>query len=361
LNTLDTGRSGARAIAVFLPNRIGDTVMATPALRALRLGFPEARIVVVARPNVAPVLDGSPWCDGRILIASGARHAAHRPWAARRRLRAERPDLAVLLPNSFRSALWAWWCGIPRRVGYARDVRGWLLTDRLAPPRDERGRFLPTPAVDYYLALVKHLGCPPGSPRPELFTTAAEEHAADAAWARLGLRREARVVCLNTGGAYGPAKNWPIEYFVALARRLVREFDVYVLTLCGPSERSAARAITAFAADARVMSLADQPLGIGLSKACVRRSTLMITTDSGPRHFAGAFNVPVITLFGPTHIAWTRTYHPNALHLQVPVPCGPCQRPVCPERHHRCMRELLPEAVFDAAARFLTQAEPHAA
>ena len=67
-----------------------------------------------------------------------------------------------------------------------------------------------------------------------------------------------------------------------------------------------------------MVSLADQPLGLGLSKACVRRSALLITTDSGPRHFAAAFGIPVITLFGPTHIAWTRTYHPQAMHLLPP-------------------------------------------
>ena len=122
-----------------------------------------------------------------------------------------------------------------------------------------------------------------------------------------------------------------------------------VLVLCGPDEREPAREIVQLAGHPRVVSLADQPLGIGLTKACVRRSALLITTDSGPRHFAAAFDTPVITLFGPTHIAWTRTYHPQAWHVFHPVPCGPCQRPVCPEGHHRCMRELSPESVFRTA------------
>ena len=83
----------------------------------------------------------------------------------------------------------------------------------------------------------------------------------------------------------------------------------------GPDERESAREIVRAADHPHVVSLADQPLSIGLSKACVRRSALMITTDSGPRHFAAAFGTPVITLFGPTHIAWTRTYHPHAWHM----------------------------------------------
>jgi heptosyltransferase-2 len=180
----------------------------------------------------------------------------------------------------------------------------------------------------------------------------ADEQAADRAWSELGLSG-APVVCLNTGGAFGPAKSWPSEYFGILARRLVDEKGVAVLVVCGPSERDAARTIVARADHPRVVSLAGQPMSIGLSKACVRRSQLLITTDSGPRHFAAAFDVPVLTLFGPTHIAWTRTYSPHAAHLFHPVPCGPCQRPECPLGHHRCMRDLTPETVFNAAQRFL--------
>jgi heptosyltransferase-2 len=351
----------ASPIVVFAPNLIGDAVMATPTLRALRAGFPQARIVVVVRPNVAPVLDGAPWFDGRILYAPRAHDPAHRERAALTRIRGEGAALAVLLPNSFRAAWLAWRAGIPRRIGYARGGRSWLLTDRLVPPRDGRGRYLPTPAVDYYLAIARTLDCPISSLRSQLFTTELEERAADAAWARLGLRPGAPVVCLNTGGAFGPAKSWPVEHCAALARRLADEQGVAVLVLCGPAERDAARAIVAEARHPRVVSLADEDMSIGLSKASVRRSALLVTSDSGPRHFAGAFGVPVVSLFGPTHIAWTRTYHPDALHLQQPVPCGPCQRPTCPEGHHRCMRELRPEAVHAAALRLLRTSSAPAA
>jgi heptosyltransferase-2 len=136
---------------------------------------------------------------------------------------------------------------------------------------------------------------------------------------------------------------------------LAIDHDARVLVLCGPSEREAALSIARLADHPRARALADQPgpLGIGLSKALVRRASLMVTTDSGPRHFATAFRVPVVSLFGPTHIGWTRTNHPHALNLRVPVPCGPCQRGTCPEGHHRCMVELGPEAVLRASASLL--------
>jgi heptosyltransferase-2 len=340
-------------VVVFCPNMIGDTVMATPAFRALRRGLAGATILGVIRPHVAPVLDGATWFDGVIRFDARARDPAARSWAVLRRLRAERADAAVLFPNSWRSVLLAALAGIPRRIGYTRAGRRLLLTDALRYPSDRRGRRVPTPIVESYLELARRLDCPSDSLRPELHTTPDDEAAADAVWVRLGLSPGAAVVCVNTGGAYGPAKSWPVGHFATLARRLAVESGQTVLVVCGPSERAAAAAIAEQAGHPGVVSLAGFELSLGLTKACVRRASLLITTDSGPRHFATAFGVPVLTLFGPTHIAWTRTYHPHAIHIHHPVPCGPCQKPVCPLGHHRCMRDLAPEAVYAAARRFL--------
>ncbi len=347
--------SPVQKIVVFCPNLIGDTVMATPALRALRQGFPDATIIGVLKPHVAPTLDGLRYFDRVIRFDPKARDRSFRTRAVLSALRAERPHVAVLFPNSFRSGLMAWLSGAHRRVGYARGGRDVLLTDRLVEPRDRNRRRVPNPIVEYYLELPRRLGCASDSLRTELATTDADEAAADRAWEELRLPAHEPTVCLNTGGAFGPAKNWPVEHFAMLARRLADEQGLSVLVICGPSERANAQAIVTKAAHPRVVSLADQPLSIGLSKACVRRSALLITTDSGPRHFAAPFRVPVLTLFGPTFIAWTRTHDPSAMHLFQPVPCGPCQKPVCPLGHHRCMRELSPEAVYHAALRMLVR------
>jgi heptosyltransferase II len=347
-----------RRIVVFCPNMIGDGVMATPTLRALRKGFARARITGVMKPLVATTLAGGPWLDEQILLDPKSKKPECRTLNVLKRLRAERFDLAVLLPNSFRSAGLAWLAGVPQRVGYARAGRGVLLTDRLAVPYDDHRNRLPVPIVEYYLAIARRLNCPVDSLRTELYTTEADEQAADRVWSRLGLPQHEPVVCLNNGGAYGPAKSWPVEHFAHLARRLATEAEVAVLVVCGPGERLGARATVEQAAHPKVVSLADEPMSVGLSKACIRRSALLVTTDSGPRHFAAPFDVPVVTLFGPTHIAWTRTYYSKAIHLLHPVPCGPCQRPICPLGHHKCMRDLDPDSVFKAARRLLHRRRP---
>jgi heptosyltransferase-2 len=334
-----------RSIALFLPNWIGDVVMATPAVRAVRRHIPAARLLAVCKPYVADVLAGAPWFDGVVL--------ADRSLSVAGRLRAERVDAAVLFPNSFRTALLARLGGCRTVVGFARYFRDPLLSRRLYPVRDRSGRPKPTPAIDDYNRVVRLLGVPDPGHRMELFTTPADEAAADAAWAKLGLHRFRTVVGLNPGGAFGSAKHWPVEYFADLARQLADRRGAGVLVVCGPAERETAARIVAAARRPAVASLGDMPLSLGLTKAAVRRLGLLVTTDSGPRHFAAAFDVPVVTLFGPTHIGWTETYYPQAVHLQKDLPCGPCQQRTCPLGHHRCMTELAPADVYAAAESLL--------
>ncbi len=340
-----TKDQGPRTIALFLPNWVGDVVMATPAVRAVRRHFPAARLLAVCKPYVADTIAGSPWFDD-VIVYDGLLSVAAR-------LRRERADAAALFPNSLRPALAARLAGCRTVVGFARYFRDPLLTRRLYPARDRRGRPRPAAAIDSYNRVARLLGTPDPGHRMELFTTSADESAADAVWSRLGLRRFREVVGLNPGGAFGSAKHWPTSYFAELARDLADRRGAGVLVLCGPSERETAHRIAAEANRPAVASLGDSPLSLGLTKAAVRRLALLVTTDSGPRHFAAAFGVPVVTLFGPTHVAWTETYFPKAVHLQKPVPCGPCQQRVCPLGHHRCMTELLPTEVFAAADRLL--------
>ncbi len=344
-------------IAVFCPNWVGDAVMATPAIRALRERFPEAYLIGVARPYVAGVLEGTRWFDRLTLLDAKGGWSGRWP-AVALALRRQGIDLAILFPNSFRSALIAWLAGCRRRVGYARYGRSPLLTDRLEDRRDARGERVPSPAIDGFNALVEHVGAA-ASYRMELATTPQDEEAADRVWARHTLAQHAEVICLNGGGAFGSAKQWPVSSFARLARDLAERRDAAVLVLCGPQEEEDARRIVALAAHEKVYSLAGSPLSLGLTKACIRRADLLITTDSGPRHFAAAFDRPVITLFGPTHIAWTETYFEKAVHLQKPVACGPCQLRTCP-LDHRCMTSLTPEEVCRAAEELLGRYPAHA-
>lgn len=339
-------------VGIFLPNWVGDLVMATPTLRALRRHYRDARIIGVGRPHLADVLAGTEWLDAYLPFDPRGNDRQYRGGAFIAQLRAERLDVVLLLTNSLRTGWLAWRSGASRRVGYVRFGRGWMLTDKLYHRR-AGGRYVPRPVLDDYLRIAYAVGCPPESPALELTTQPAHEATADEVWQQCGLGRDQRPVAFNCGGAFGAAKLWPKEYFAELASRLATEQGVDVLVLCGPAERETARDIAREAGHRRVHSLAGVPPSLGLTKACVRRSRLLVTTDSGPRHFAAAFNVPVITLFGPTHIAWSETHYPHAVHLQHDVPCGPCQQRVCPLGHHRCMRDLSVDHVYGETVKML--------
>jgi heptosyltransferase-2 len=334
-------------IGVFIPNWIGDAAMSTPTLRALRRKFADARIVGILRPYVAEVLSGTPWLDERIFFHQRSPDPAHRARAVLAAMRAERFDTVVLLTNTFRTAAMAWASGARVRIGYVRYGRGLLLTHKLYGPR-AGWRRLPVPEIDAYLQVAYALGCEFESPRIELATLPADEAAADAVWKKWNLPPGDQVVALNSSGAFGAAKLWPSGHFAELARRIATTKGLAVLVTCGPNERSIAREIAARANHERVVSLADEPISLGLTKACIRRSRLLVTTDSGPRFFGVAFGLPVVSLFGPTDPAWTRTHQPHETCLQHAVPCGPCGQRVCPLAHHECMRQLGVERVFGA-------------
>jgi heptosyltransferase-2 len=346
-------------IALFLPNWIGDAVMATPALRALRAKYREAEIVAVLRPAVGDALAGLDYFDRTIEHEPRGTTSEARGWKFVSRLKNERFDLAVLFPNSLRSALVARLANIKRRVGFARDGRKFLLTDALEP----KPRAVPNPVLDEYLRLVSHLGCDVSDRSTQVGVLPADERELARFWSAHPADWPAKgVFCLNPGGAFGAAKHWPTESFADLARSIVDHLNRTVLVLCGPAERDEARRIVHLASRERVVSLADFRTSIGLTKAAIRSAEMLVTTDSGPRHFAQPFGVPVVTIFGPTHQQWSDTDDAHAVHLQIRVDCGPCQKRTCPLKHHRCMEELSSEWAFDAViAQLLRHRRPIAA
>lgn len=339
-------------LAIFLPNWVGDAVMATPVLRAIRTDFPAANIVGVMRPVIAETLSDAGFFDRVLEYHPRGREPKARGPRFVQQLRAERCDTALLLPNSLRSACMAWMSGARRRIGFARDFRRWLLTDAVAP----HSKSIPHPAIDEYLRLAQKLGCRTLSRQMTLGVSDVAQSQWNQFWNSVPQSiRDRGFVALNSGGAFGPAKNWPRESFTSLAQRIVDELGKAVVVVCGPAEQDDARWIVEQSQRDSVITIADQPLSISLTKAAIRAADLLVTTDSGPRHFAAAFDVPVITLFGPTHIAWSETFYDRGLHLQIPVDCGPCQQRVCPQSHHRCMRELSVETVFQAVQQKLTR------
>ncbi len=344
----------AEKILVVLPNWVGDATLATPALRALRKGFSESEITYLLKPYLSELFGGCNWYDG-LMYWPGRQKGFKSQTALKliKRIKESRFDLAVLLANSFRSALICSLGKVPRRVGFDRDGRGVLLTDKLLPDR-YNGRFLPISALKYYLSITDYLGCPSDDYRLELFTEPEFDEKAKGLIVRYGLKKGDDYAVINPGASYGSAKCWPAEYFAKVGDYLVSEKGLSVFVVCGPRETDVARSVVANMKN-QAVALTEPVIGLGTLKSLVKNSKIMITNDTGPRHFAIAFGVPVVTVFGSTDPRWTETLYIHERQARIEVDCGPCMKRTCPERHHKCMKDLQPERVIGHVDELLLQ------
>lgn len=353
-------------ILVVQPSWVGDAVMATPTLRALRQRYPQAEISYLMKRYVKPLYNGMPWADRLITYRTGrtrAKAGKGKFFDLAARLKSAKFDMAVLMPNSFKAALICRMAKIKRVVGYDRDGRGFLLSDRLLAPK-ENGKFVPSPIIKYYLGLANYLGASARDLKMELFVTPSERREGEAVLARSGLsptierpgaNGQPPMILLNPGANYGAAKLWKAEYFAALADRLIRELNATVLISAAPKEAKIVQQIQRVMKE-RAVDLSTAGLDLGSLKEIVRRCDLMVTNDTGPRHIAAAMDVPVVTVFGPTHPQWTEIYYPKERQVAVKVFCGPCQKKVCP-LDHRCMTRVTPNMVWDAAVGLLNHGQ----
>jgi len=287
--------ASSRILAIVMPSWLGDTVMATPVLRAGRALLPKTKIVAVLRPGLGEVLRGLPWLDDIVEVDSKGIGGA---WRLGRAIRGTGADGVLLLPNSFKSALGARLSGAKTRIGYARDGRGWLLSDPVAVTAAKPSP--PIPAVRSYAELaMQALGAPSIDQRLELAITDEQQAAGDE------MLREVpgRFVILNPG-ANRPDKRWPAARFAMVADALAKRCTLAIVVNGSPGEREVIDAVKA-AANTPIIDLSQRGVTLGSLKAVVKRAALMITNDTGPRHLAAALGTPMVTLFGPTDHRWT--------------------------------------------------------
>ncbi len=318
-------------IIVRAPNWLGDTVMALPALRALRADRPEARVTVVG--PWAPLLAGQG--VGDILLPYPRGFGERRRFA--RSLRSERPDLAILLPNSFESAMAAWWWGAKRRIGFDADGRGPLLTDVIPLPSPRAHQ------VDEYAALIASAGIPVRDTTPvwRLVEDRAGDEEVTALLVQAGIRDGKRLVGLHLGAAFGSSKRWPGEYFGRLAGSLIAEGAQPVLMGARADDRM--EVAVREGAGRPVPSLVgrDRP---ALLPRLLGRLDCLVSGDTGVAHLAAALGVATVTLFGPTDKRLTAPRSTSAQVLDREAPCAPCFLPTCPI-DHVCLRAIAPDEV----------------
>lgn len=330
------------------PNWVGDAVMATPALRALRRHV-DGRITLTGRSYLAPLFAGHPSIDSfRPAPPRGIRSLL----AAARELRGEAYDWAVCFPDATRAALLPAMAGIPLRIGYAREpVRRRLLTQVLEPPQ-ENGRRVPISMIERYLRITRALGCDDAGEATELHVEATADARIRDRLAKEGLGDRDGYFVVTPGASFGASKLWPPQHFAAVCDDLSKRFDLRGVIAPGPGEEPIAQAIVA-AARSKPIALCSPISGLGELVALLSRAQLLVTNDTGPRHIAVALGRPVVCVIGPTDTRHTDHLLDRQRVLREDVACSPCHRKVCPI-DHRCMTTLAPARVAQAAEELLT-------
>lgn len=354
-----------RSIVVFLPNWVGDVVMATPTLRSLRTTFPNAEITYFGRPIALDTIDGSNWCDASLCASPKVRSRTLGQLQLVGALRKGRFDLAILLTNSFRTALLAKLAGIDRIVGYDRDARRYLLTDGILPPRDDAGELVPISAVDYYADLAALIGADVADRQMSLPVTEEHELAADELFARSGVDRTKPVVTLNPGASGGTSKIWGPDRFAQAADMLVEKRDAQIIINAAPAEKRIAASVAGYMKATPAINFADRDNTLGLLKSMLKRSDLLITNDTGARHIGVAMGTALVTVFGSTDPLWAKINCPRERIVRVEIDCGPCGQKLCEQipgpMYHQCMHNLTAEMVVDAAEELLDEPDGGAA
>ena len=317
-------------ILVRATNWVGDAVMCLPALAAIRERFPQARITILAKPWVAGLYERETFSDEVILYDSRRRRELVRD------LRRRRFDCAILLQNALEAALIAFLARIPRRIGYNRDARGFLLTDSIAVPRPGE---IPRHERFYYLELLRRAGILDRLPESDSIRLTPPPV------------KRGRVIGVSPGAAFGTAKRWLPERFAEAALRIARERGASIALFGSTAERLLCEQIAGALGDHPHRNYAGQTTlaeFIELAAGC----ELFLTNDSGAMHIASALNVPTVAIFGATDDAGTGPLGPNSLIVRQKVDCSPCLLRECPI-DHRCMTLVTVDRVTTEALALL--------
>ncbi|MGV6814462.1 MAG: lipopolysaccharide heptosyltransferase II [Phycisphaerales bacterium] len=307
-------------LLIVMPSWVGDIVMATTTVRRIRNAYPGIFIGGLVKPGMDQLLSGNTLFDELHITTPHGMMATKK---TANKIRPRQYDTALLLTNSFSTALTTRLAFIPRRIGYNRDSRAVLLTDPIAPPRNADKSWKLTPAVDYYWNLASHLlnedpidwsihtptNCKdmplalPSDALMELGFTGEDQAKATDILHRAHINGDTPYAILNPGGN-NHAKRWPADRFAKLADHLYNTHNLAVLINGSPVEANLCEEIITLA-QSNPISLPALGNTLGALKPIIEHAKIMITNDTGPRHIAAALGTPLITLFGPTDPRWT--------------------------------------------------------
>jgi len=330
-----------RSVLIIKLRYIGDVLLATPTVRAIKAARPDVRITMVVNRGTEDVLSGNPDMDEIVVLDKGSLAAQWRLIAG---LRRRRFDTVIDLTDGDRSAFLSWISGAPVRIGF-NDEHRWrecCYTQVIQPVPGMRHR------IDRDLEVLKPINIQAGSKDPQLWLTPEEEDSADQLLDQLGVQRSQSIVMLQPGARYW-FKAWPPERFAELADRLMSQYGCQVLIGGSDQDIDLAQQIRQMA-KCRPIIMAGRTT-IKQFAAIAKKSALFIGSDSGAMHVAAAIGTPIVALFGPSNPA---EWGPKGAHAEVlykGVDCRACFHPTCERGELNCMKQITVEEVVGVVRR----------
>jgi len=339
---------GIQRILIRSTNWIGDAIMTTPAVRAVRKNFPHAHISLLAKPWVIPIFEHSSNIDQIIEYDINGRHKGVRGiFRLARDIRTYSFDAVILFQNAIEAAIISRLANIPIRIGYNTDGRGLLLSHSVK--RDVKIKTCHQTL--YYLDILEKIGLYPDGNHLELSVDPLIKEAVHKIIQQYNIASDELIVGINPSATYGTAKQWFPERFAELADQICKSYPARIIIFGGPGDIDLGRRIESMVNYPVINLSAKTSLGeaIGLIQAC----QLFITNDSGLMHIAAALNTPLIALFGSTNPITTGPLGKHSIVVREPVSCSPCLKVSCPLERHICMERISVENVFYQVKRML--------
>ena len=335
-----------RNLLIIKRRYIGDVLLATPTVRAIRAARPDVRVTMMVNRGTEDVLSGNPDMDEIIALDKGSLAAQSRLIAG---LRRQRFDTVIDLTDGDRSAFLSWISGAPVRIGFNDEERwrGHYYTQVVQSVSGVRHR------IDRDLEALKPLGIQAVSKDPQLWLTPEEENSADQLLDQLGVQRSQSTVILQPGARYW-FKAWPPERFAELADRLTSQYGCQVLIGGSDQDDDLAQQIRQMA-KSRSIIMAGRTT-IKQFAAIAKKSALFVGSDSGAMHVATAVGTPVVALFGPSNPAEWGPRGGAAEVIYKGLDCRTCFHPTCLRGEQNCMQLITIDEVIMAAARLLGRA-----
>ena len=337
-------QEGMNKILIRGTNWIGDAILTLPAVTSIRATYPQAHIAVLIKPWVADIYELFSGVD-EIIIYENKFDTPAGVFRLARILKGRKFDAAILLQNAIEAAIIALAAGIPLRAGYDSDARGLLLTHRVHRTEEIRK----VHQIDYYLEMVKTLGCVSVSREMHLEIKISLFDAQNIL-RKFVTETKKTLIGIAPGATYGPAKRWLPSRFAAVVDKLDEKFFTQGILLGGKSDWEIAQEVKKLA-HSELINLAGKTTlreAIYLISQC----RLFISNDSGLMHIAGALNIPTIALFGSTNPVTTAPAGNKSIIVRREVSCSPCMKETCPT-DFRCMKLISVEDVFAAAQNLL--------